>query len=335
MISFADAETVHRLLDFPTLIESFRCQHQEALPATHLSVVGAPGRTADLLVAHLGWGPRIIASKVVTVVPDNAKRSPPLPSVQGLVIIADAGTGAPLLVVDGAALTQRKTAADSALAASYLARPDSRRLLVVGAGALAPHVADALCAVLPNLEEILIWNRTPARASALATRLNAKGGPRARQISDLDAAVPLADVISTMTMTEVPLIRGALLSPGTHLDLIGSYLPTMREADDDAISRSDKFADIFEDDAGSGEFSDPIARGVMAPGELQGDLFDLCQSRSKGRERSDQITLFKNFGGGHLDLFAADCLIQCFAAKAGQSSILRQPASWIAKAVHA
>src|SRR5262249_26502462 len=130
-------------------------------------------------------------------------------SVQGLYLLFDGGTGLPLLCVDGAALTLRKTAANSALAATYLAKSDATTLLMVGAGAMAPALIEAHAAVRP-IRRVLIWNRTPARAEALAAALNLPG-LAACAVTDLAAAVGEADIISAATMAQAPLIRGRWL----------------------------------------------------------------------------------------------------------------------------
>ncbi len=275
-----------------------------------------PAGGDNKFVVLVGWqGGSIIAVKMVGVFPDNLALTPPQPSVQGLVAVFDAATGAPVLVADGAAMTFRKTAADSALGASYLARPDARTLLVVGAGGLAPHVLEAHRAARPSLDRVLVWNRTHHRAEVLA-RAYADRGYAISAVSDLDPAVAEADVISCVTMSDAPLVKGALLKPGAHLDLVGAYLPTMREADDDAMAQGSIFVDTRSGMVGAGDLCQPVQRGRIAWSDVRADLFDLCAGRHPGRTSSDEITVFKNVGGGHLDLFAA----QCLRALAGHSA---------------
>lgn len=311
-MKMADADMVHRLLDYPYLIEALHAAHQDAhCDADHI-VSREPGGGPNQFVTLVGWKPGAgIAVKMVGVFPDNLTRDPPRPSVQGLVALFDPVTGGPLLVADGAAMTFRKTAADSGLGARMLARGDSRTLLVVGAGGLAPHVVAAHRAARPSLARVLIWNRTPARATALAARLAGRPDMQGIDIAatdDLDAAVAKADIVSCVTMARAPLIKGALLKPGAHLDLIGAYLPDMREADDDAIARGTVFVDCRDAMNGSGELADPVAAGIIGWDDVQADLYQLCQGRHHGRRSDTDITVFKNVGGAHLDLMATVAL---------------------------
>lgn len=300
------SDEVHRLLDYPSLIEALRAAHAaDRMPLSHSTVLGEPPDEANKFVSLVAWAAGdVIAVKLVGVFPANVALSPPEPSVQGLVALFSGATGRPLLAGDGAALTFRKTAADSALGADLLAREDAEVLLVVGAGGLAPHVAMAHTAVRPSLRDILVWNRTAARADAVAAGLLAQGLP-ARAVTDLDAAVAQADIISCVTMATRPLIRGALLKPGTHVDLIGAYLPEMREADDDVVRRARLFVDTRNGCDRSGEIAEPIAHGLITLESVEADLFDLCTGRRPGRRTPDEITMYKNVGGGHLDLFTA------------------------------
>jgi ornithine cyclodeaminase len=318
-----DADAVHDLLDYPGLVAALRAAHRaDVMPAASALLVGEPPDETNKFLSLVAWAPGdVIAVKLVGVFPSNLSRTPPEPSVQGLVAVFSGHTGGPLLVADGAAMTFRKTAADSALGADFLARADAGTLLVVGAGGLAPHVIMAHTAVRPSIRRVLIWNRTAARAAAVAEAMQADLARQAITVevaTDLDAAVPLADVISCVTMTTTPLVRGALLRPGTHVDLIGAYLPEMREADDDVARRGEVFVDLRANCMRSGEIADPIARGVMTPEDVRADLFDLCAGRHPGRAAADTITMYKNAGGGHLDLFTARHLMDRAAGRAPQ-----------------
>lgn len=303
MIKFADADTVHKLLAYPGLVEAMRRAHAAGVPVMKSLMVDSPQADGNRMISLVGWSEQSIAVKVIGVFPTNLRRDPPEPSVQGVTIVFNTETGAPLMVGDGSALTCRKTAGDSALGSSILSREDAETLLIVGAGGLGPHVAMAHSAVRP-IRHIRIWNRTKSRAEQLAASLDLPG-IRIEVVDDLDAAVASSDIISCVTMAESPLIKGALLRPGTHLDLIGSYLPHMREADDDAIRRATIFVDVRKKETGAGELLDPIGRGVMDWDDIQADLFELCSGRGKGRASNDEITLYKNLGGGHLDMMTA------------------------------
>lgn len=306
----ADADTVHRLLDYKGLVEALRLAHRDnAMPAINTVIVPEP-RGGNAFVSLVAWAQsRLIATKLVGVFPGNVTRDPPEPSVQGLVALFDANSGKALMTGDGAALTFRKTAGDSALGADYLARKDARTLLVVGAGGLAPHVAEAHLAVRPSLVRVLIWNRSPDKAEALARTLGHLPADVCA-VNDLDAAVAEADIISCVTMAKSPLVKGALLKPGAHVDVVGAYLPDMREADDEVARRARQiFVDTRVNCEGSGDVGGPLAAGIITRDQIVADLFDLAAGRHAGRKSDDQITLYKNVGGGHLDLFTAQYLL--------------------------
>ena len=315
MTQHADAETVDRLLDYPGLIEALRAAHRaDTMPQMRTDVMSDADSGANKFVSLVAWaGGELIAVKLVGVFPGNTSLTPAQPSVQGLVVLISGKTGAPLLIADGAALTFRKTAADSALGADFLARRDARTLLVVGAGGLAPHVIMAHLAIRPSITRILIWNRNIDKAEALVRRLqhlpaNLSVAP------DLSTALPKADIISCVTMATEPLVHGSLLKPGAHVDLIGAYLPDMREADDDVTRRAGQiFVDTRMGCEGSGEIASPLATGLIKRDDIVADLFDLCTGRHRGRSSDSQITMYKNVGGGHLDLFTARHLLALIA----------------------
>lgn len=306
-----DADEVHRLLAYPGLVDALRRAHRDGgMPQLHVNVLSDTVRDEDKFVSLVSWASAdVIAVKLVGVFPGNAALAPPQPSVQGLVALFDGKTGAPLATCDGAALTFRKTAADSALGADILARRDAEVLLVVGAGGLAPHVAEAHASVRPSLRKIMIWNRNPEKAEALAEKLRVAGKP-VSAVRSLDAAVAEADIISCVTMTTAPLVKGKLLKPGAHVDLIGAYMPDMREADDDVARRAGRiFVDTRSNAEGSGDVAGPLAAGIIGREDIVADLFDLCKGHHPGRESDEQITLYKNVGGGHLDMFAVRHLV--------------------------
>ncbi|NEI73178.1 ornithine cyclodeaminase [Rhizobium lusitanum] len=306
-----DAEQVHRALDYPGLVAALRSAHvQGALPQMHVTVLGDGERDENKFVSLLSWASGdVIAVKLVGVFPGNPTLSPPQPSVQGLVALFDGKTGAPLATCDGAALTFRKTAADSALGVDLLARADAEVLLVVGAGGLAPHVIEAHTSVRPSVRKVLIWNRNVPKAEALAFELQ-KGGREVLAVSVLDEAVAEADIISCVTMATEPLVRGALLKPGAHVDLIGAYTLEMREADNDVVGRAGKlFVDTRNNSEGSGDVAGPLAAGIITRADIAADLFELCSGLTEGRRSPDEITVYKNVGGGHLDMFAARHLL--------------------------
>lgn len=239
--------------------------------------------------------------KIVNVTPGNAARG--LPAVTASFLLFDETTGEHLALIDGGTLTARRTAAVSALAASYLARPDSRTLLVVGAGAVASCLAPAFRTVLP-IERVIVWNQSPARGERLAAQLG-EAGFAASYSDDLEAAVGEADVISCATLSERPLVLGRWLKAGQHVDLIGSFTPEMREIDDAAMKKAHVFIDTAAALLESGDLIGPIRAGVLSEEAIGGTLYDLADGSRPGRRGRDDITVFKAVGVAVEDLAAA------------------------------
>ncbi len=308
-----DGETVHRLLDYRNLVDALRLAHQNSIPESCDLVLNEPeSNDARSLILLPAWQKNsLLGAKLVTVFPENPALDTPLPTNQGIYAAFDAQTGTPVMVADGAALTLRKTAADSALGVDLLARQDARTLLMVGAGSLAPHVIKAILSVRPSIDTILIWNRTGKRAEETARALNADG-LSVRPVKNLDDAIMRADIISSATMASAPLIRGSLLQPGCHVDLIGGWNPQMREADDEAVRRARLFTDSHSHCGDCGDFLQPVQNGIIHWKDIEADLFELCNGSKPGRSSIDDITLYKNCGGGHLDLFVAQELLRKF-----------------------
>jgi ornithine cyclodeaminase len=239
--------------------------------------------------------------KTVNIFPGNAARG--LPGLFSTYILYSAATGQPLAQMDGDEITSRRTAAASALAARYLARRDARRLLVVGSGRVARLLPEAYRAVLP-VDEITVWSRNHDAACHLAGQLR-EAGCAAQASADLAHAVRQADVVSCATLATEPLIHGAWLSPGSHLDLIGGFTPQMREADDACFMGSSLYVDTVEALQKSGDLLGPMSRGLFAPGDAAGTLEALCRSQAAGRQADQARTVFKSVGTALEDLAAA------------------------------
>jgi ornithine cyclodeaminase len=300
------AQDVHRSLDYPALIDALAAQFRAGAetPLRHHHGIKVPdGADATLLLMPAWQEGGALGVKLVTVFPDNGRRG--LPAVQGVYLLLDGQTGVPRALIDGPALTARRTAAASALAARHLARPDARRLLMVGTGTLAPHLVRAHAAARP-IAEVALWGRAREKAERLARDLAAAlPGIAVRAVRSLEEAVPAADIVSCATLATEPLIRGAWLRPGQHLDLVGGFRPDMREADDDAVRRARVFVDTR---AGAlkeaGDIVQPLEAGVIAERDIAGDLFDLARG-APGRRNAEEITLFKSVGTALEDLAAA------------------------------
>ena len=284
------------------------------MPPRHHHTIAAPtgpGSADATLLLMPAWtrgASSHLGVKVVTVFPDNGSRG--LPSIYGQYLLLDGATGASLALLDGTMLTKRRTACASGLASRYLSRPESRRLLMIGTGALAPQLIRVHAKVRP-IEEVAIWGRRPERAADLARELS-DSLPRAlgRAISvhaaaDRQAAVAAADIVSCATLSKTPLVEGDWLREGQHIDLVGAYTPEMRESDDRAVWRARVYVDTR---AGAlkeaGDIVQPLASGVLTPDVIRGDLYDLVRG-APGRTAPDQITLFKSVGTALEDLAAA------------------------------
>jgi len=302
------------VLDDRGLVERLREAFREGAesPLRHGHAVPASGGQATLLLMPAWQEGRSLGVKVVTVFPGNAARG--LSAVQAAYLWLDAETGAPLALMDGAALTRRRTAAASALAADYLARRDSATLAMVGTGSLAPHLVAAHAAVRP-IRDVRVWGRTPEKARALAASLD-RPGLRATAVVDLEAAVRGADVVSCATLAAAPLVRGAWLAPGMHLDLVGGFTPEMREADDEAVRRSRVFVDTRAALEEAGDMVQPMASGLLRRDDVT-DLADLVHARRPGRTSDGEITLFKSVGAALEDLAAAGMAWERLARAAG------------------
>src|SRR5882672_1936071 len=260
---------------------------------------------AQYFVRHAVDRGRYMASKLITSFPGNLDGGR-LPAVQAVCVLFDGTNGRPLAVIDGTEITYWRTAADSALGASLLAPSSPTTLLVVGAGEMSRWLVRAHRTVRPSLQRVLIWNRTHQRAVDVAASL-AQEGIVAEPTEDLDAATRAADLITTCTRSREPLVKGINLKPGVHLDLVGGYTPQTREADDEAARRALVFVDRRESAFdGVGDILGPIASGAIRKEDVLGDLYDLVPGVVQGRRAAADITLFKNAGGGHLDLMTAE-----------------------------
>jgi ornithine cyclodeaminase/alanine dehydrogenase-like protein (mu-crystallin family) len=300
-----DADAIDRALAFPALIDALAEAFRGSLvaPERHHHGIERPGREPGTLLIMPAWGGLngFIGVKVATIFPDNGALG--LPSLFGSYLLMEGATGRPLAVLDGARLTLWRTAAASALAARALARPDARRMAMVGAGALAPFLIRAHRSQRP-IEEVALWNRNPERAEALADTMRREGLP-VWATADLESAVRAADIVSCATLSAVPLIRGAWLKPGSHLDLVGAFHPGAREADDAALRRASVYVDTPSALTEGVNVAVGLQAGAIDAADVRGDLFGLCRGTTQGRARPDEITLFKSVGAAIEDLAAA------------------------------
>lgn len=302
-----DAAAVAAALDTPRLIEALRTAfaRESHAPAREQHRLDAAG--ARVLLTMPAWNSDAVGVKLVTVYQDNPARG--LAAVSACYVLFDAGSGAVRATLDGKELTLRRTSAASALASQYLSRADSRRLLMVGTGALAPHLIRSHASVRP-IDAVRIWGRTPEHAQALARQLHG-GVCQVEATRDLAGAVAWADIISCATLATSPLVLGEWLRPGQHLDLVGAFTQHMREADDEAVRRAELFVDTREGAlTESGEVIQALARGIITSKHVRADLHDLVRGHHAGRTDPSAITLFKSVGHALEDLAAAHMVIQ-------------------------
>ncbi|SEB65840.1 ornithine cyclodeaminase family protein [Nitratireductor aquibiodomus] len=306
-----DAKRVHELLDYEGLFAALEAAHKGGMPKQSDRLIYQepnPQGQPDIFIILPAWEPQEgILAKLVTSFPNNKTRHN-LPTVNSIYVFINADTGVAEAVIDGEAVIFRKTSSDSAFGSKLLSREDAENFLMIGAGGLAPYLVKAHLAARPNLKRVMLWNRTAANAEALAKTLAAEG-IEAEVVFDLDKAVSEADIISSATMANEPHLKGKLLKPGAHVDLVGSFTPEMREADDDVLKRASIFVDHRQTTTRSGEFLGPYERGIITPDDVRGDLFELCQGKVKGRQSADEITMMKNGGGSHIDYYVAKYLM--------------------------
>lgn len=295
----------HRML-IERMRQTFRAGVE--VPMRHHHTVETYGQNDATLLLMPAWQVnQSIGVKIVTVFPDNGAQD--LPAVQGVYLLMDGKTGVPQALLDGSALTKRRTAAASALAASYLAKADAERLLVVGTGALSSELVEAYAAVRP-IKQVLVWGRSLEKARKVVSRFH-RPAFKIEATDDLEGAVRGADIVTCATLAKEPIIKGEWLQPGQHLDLIGGFTPEMREADDECIRRSRVFVDTREGACKeAGDIVQPMKAGILTEDDIAGDLYDLTRGERAGRRYYDQITLFKSVGTGLEDLCAAQLAVE-------------------------
>ena len=304
-----NAERVAQCLDYEALIEALR----SGLAGTGSS----PSRmrletgSADdrkLLLVKPAWDDDVAIIKLLTLNERNRKTT--VPFIQGVIVVFDQATGTPSCIMDARELTCRRTAAASALAADYLAAREAEVLTLIGTGTLAPHMALAHAVNRP-IQRINVFGRSPENAEAtVQTIRSANPTINARVAEDLPEAVGEAQIVCAATSSSTPVVRGAWISDGTHIDLVGSYRPDTRESDDAAIG----IARVFVDDRAAamreaGDILIPIEKGVVSRSDVIGDLAELCGGAVQGRISENEVTAFKSVGMALEDLIAAKLVI--------------------------
>ncbi len=307
-----DAAQTRASLPFERLIPALREAFTAGahVPLRHHHFMPQPdGSTATILIMP-AWQKTFLGIKIVTIFPENGRRL--LPGLFSSYLLCDGETGQHIALIDGNEITSRRTAGIAALGADFLARKDARKLLICGSGRIASLAADAFRAVRP-IDKVAVWNINEAGAARLVFDLRERGID-AEVAHDLERAVGEADIVSCATLAATPIIEGAWLKPGVHLDLIGSFTPFMREADDEVFRRGRVWLDTYDALKESGELLDPIRDGVIAPDDIAGSLAELCRGERKGRVGDGEITVFKAVGNALSDIAAAGLVYRDFGS---------------------
>lgn len=298
-----DTESTRQALEFPAAIRALREAFRAGatVPPRHVHVIESGDAHGTALIMPAWNDQGYFGVKVINIFPENTRQG--LPGLHAAYTLYSARTGVPLAQVDGDVITVYRTAGAAALGASYLAREDAKVLLIVGSGRIAGLVAQAMRTVRP-IDKVLVWNVRPAGAQALASSLTEQGFD-AQAIDSLESGARQADIISCATLSTEPLVRGEWLRPGTHLDLIGSFKPDMKETDPACFANAEVYVDTDEAPTKSGDLLAAFEAGTLSPDSIRGTLTDLVSGRAPGRRNASEITVFKAVGSALEDLTMA------------------------------
>ncbi len=304
-IPFIGQQQLSTLLEYPKLIAALERSFGEDGIHTpqrhHHDYINPISDKDSTLLLMPSWEEgNALGVKLVTINPENHNQD--LPSIQGVYVLFDEH-GTPRLILDARELTVKRTAATSALASAYLSREDSSKLMIIGTGALSGELIRAH-ASLRKIERVMVWGRDSSKAQDIVSKY-ADSDYTVETTESIEAGLKEADIVSVATMSEKPLVLGEYLREGQHLDLVGSYKPDMREADDAAIMRSQVYIDSEMAKKESGDLAIPLGKKVINEDHIRGTLFDLCQKKVKGRRSDREITYFKSVGHALEDLVAA------------------------------
>jgi len=305
LMRFVNADEIGKHLSYDLLIPAIKEAFANKLkvPKRHHHNFRNPGKKDSTLLLMPSWEEgKDTGVKVVTISPENGNIG--LPSIHGLYLYFDGVSGQPLAVMDAGALTKIRTAATSALASSFLSNKNVSRMLMVGTGVLAPELIKAH-SIVRDIHEVLIWGRDFSKAEKIAKELKLEG-ISITAIKSLEEGVKNAQIISTATLSQEPLIKGEWITQAKHIDLVGSYRPDMREADDDVITKSKVYVDAIEGAISeSGDLAIPLQNGTIKKSDILGDLFGLCSGETLVKSDKKSTTLFKSVGHAIEDLVAA------------------------------
>ena len=316
-MKFFDQKEIEETLNYPELInkleDSFRNEYRVPPRMRYEFKSGEGDEDSSLLLMPVWKNEKYVGLKILTASPYNKSKN--LATIQGIFILMDAKDGEIIAQFDAKSLTNRRTAAASALASTYLSRKNASTLLMIGTGALAPELIRAHCSVRP-IHSVLVWGRDFEKARRLAERLSIEN-VEIVPIVDLEKHISKVDIISTATSADKPLVFGDRLSSGQHVDLVGAFKPTWRESDDQLIQNSSIFVDTREGTLKeSGELLIPMKKGLFKPEDIKADLFELCRNQKHGRISNEEITSFISIGYALEDLATAELVWEKYVRKA-------------------
>jgi len=308
-----DRETVENVLTMERCIKAVK----DAMIALTEQTVSVPPRVITPLMDELGYFglmpgsasfPAFFGAKVVSLFPQNPAKG--LPAIQGFVCLFDNNTGAPYALVEGASVTAIRTAAASGLATDLLARPESKTHAIFGTGVQAKVHAEAIKTVRPDLEKTIIWGRDPEKARQVSDQISIELEIETEATSDPEAAAE-CDIISTVTGSSEPILKGAWLRPGTHINLVGAHSQSTREADSEVITKSQVYVDLMESAKNeAGDLLIPVSEGIFSLDNIIGEIGSLARGKIEGRGSAEEITCYKSLGVVAQDLFAANAVLE-------------------------
>ena len=316
-MKFILGSEIRSALDYKSLVTALEGAFQKEFNVPkrhHHDYPNPPNERDSTLLLMPAWeaGGKL-GVKIVTVSPENASQG--LPSIHGTYLLIDAKNGVPLAIMEANTLTTMRTAATSALASKFLSREDCSSMLMIGTGALAPELIHAHCLVRPGIRNVYVWGRSPEKTRAIVENTRIRNVVLSA-IDTIEEIISDVDLVSSATLSSDPLIHGNLITAGQHIDLVGSYRPDMREADDAVIKRSEVFVDTYEGAPNeSGDIAIPLNKKLITMEDVRGDLAGLCKGKVTGRRNAEQITLFKSVGHAIEDLAAAELVYKVIASQ--------------------
>lgn len=312
---YINESTINKALHFPVLINALEQAFTDKITVPHRLHYDMENsnssRETTLLMMPAWQAGEVAGIKLVTVAPGNSAKG--LPSIQGIYLLLNVDTGSMKAMMDAPSLTAKRTAAASALASRFLSRVNSSTLLMVGTGTLSPQLIAAHASVRP-IKKVFVWGRSIEKAQAVCQQVAnfyLDCSLDCKPITDIEANIAEADIISCATLSQQSLIFGKWLKPGQHLDMVGAYRPDMREMDDECLTRGRIFVDNVETACReTGDIAIPLADGIITSNDIEADLFALCRKQFKITRAKTDITVFKSVGHALEDLTAAKLVFE-------------------------